>query len=528
MGEEIDRAEGFRESGAALRSGFPIGSRRVPLLAAAIGLATFFNYRKIFDGSMSVLDSGSGLDQAIYDPSVGSPWLGVLVFLALVYSKREEVFRSMAPRCSYRGALFFLASSGGLTFWAYQIAAYDLLVPSLVLQMVGIALAVGGWRLLRAIAFPLLALVAVIPLPAILINQLVFPMQLWTVSLASFLLDLLGRTHDVAGDLIVTNGIVFQVIEGCSGLKSTMSLILATVALAELVGRDAIEKTVLVMISPAVGIVVNGIRVLILILREVPAESVEHSIHGLLMIVFGVLLMGGIEAVLGRTIFHRRRRAASRVSSRSPMVGQGSVLALGGVAASSVLLGVLVSAAPIGDWGIRRLPNANIETLPPVIQGWKSHRIPFDNGFLGSVWFRHRIYRSYEKGGKSVRVFVGLEDVARRDRSGYSPKTRIPRSGWRSIETPGSPATDATDAEELLIRYPDRPVRVVHARPGYAPWGWELVSKWLGLDPRLGGGDPLKYVIRLETDVESGDGSEADLKLAQLFPEVLEWYRSPR
>ena len=43
------------------------------------------------------------------------------------------------------------------------------------------------------------------------------------------LLDLVGRAHEVRGDLLISQGVTFQVIEGCSGFKTIVSLVLAAI-----------------------------------------------------------------------------------------------------------------------------------------------------------------------------------------------------------------------------------------------------------------------------------------------------------
>jgi exosortase len=506
-------------------------ARRLPApwvstIVLVVGL--ILGYRDFFDASLSSLDLRESIEQAIYNPAEGTALLGLGVFLFLIYRRSAAILSACddSARSWIRDvAVMVLGSS--LLVWAHLTSTADLLVPALILQVASIALILGGRRLLGEVAIPLLALVVVIPLPAILVNLLVFPMQMVTVSLTSTLLDCVGRSHVVIGDLISTRGVLFQVVEGCSGLKSMFSLTLAGIAFADVTGRSRREKFVVISLAPVVGLLTNGFRVLILVLFEIGPESVEHTAFGLLMIVGGVLILAGLEWILARSVFVRWRRAETDHRTRDPIAPFSPIarrrLALVAVVVSS--LSVLLLVAPVDAFGPAPGPRINIESLPLEFDEWTGRGIRMDRSFHGSVWFRHRIYRAYEKDGSTVRVFIGLEDVAARRRSGYSPKTAIPRMGWRSIEENAVSNSPPGNPVQLVIRYPRMSVLVDHWREGYAPWGFEIFSSWLNVDRQNFGGSASVFVIRLETEIVDNDRESARLRLRQVRAFVENWTR---
>src|SRR6267378_4158908 len=63
---------------------------------------------------------------------------------------------------------------------------------SLLFLLGGMLLFFAGWKMLRAVAFPLVFLVFMIPLPALIYNQVTFPLQLLASRLASNSLELGG------------------------------------------------------------------------------------------------------------------------------------------------------------------------------------------------------------------------------------------------------------------------------------------------------------------------------------------------
>ena len=63
---------------------------------------------------------------------------------------------------------------------------------SMIFLLCGVLLFFGGWKMLRAVAFPMAFLALMIPLPALIYNQLTFPLQLLASRLSSNGLELLG------------------------------------------------------------------------------------------------------------------------------------------------------------------------------------------------------------------------------------------------------------------------------------------------------------------------------------------------
>src|SRR5208282_1419689 len=56
---------------------------------------------------------------------------------------------------------------------------------SLLVLLAGMILFLAGWKMLRAVSFPLGYLVWMIPIPAIIYNQITFPLQLIASRLAT-------------------------------------------------------------------------------------------------------------------------------------------------------------------------------------------------------------------------------------------------------------------------------------------------------------------------------------------------------
>ena len=154
-----------------------------------------------------------------------------------------------------------VAMLGVLLFaWARLVAQLDLLIDSLVLSLAGGALFIGGWRRLERFLLPLALLWLARPWPPMTIHVLQEEFQTLAGTLASAILSPVG-TVVRSGHLLAYDGRLFQVIEGCSGLRSTVTLVFATLLYADLFSRSRRQTLGLVALAGVLGIGLNGLRV---------------------------------------------------------------------------------------------------------------------------------------------------------------------------------------------------------------------------------------------------------------------------
>lgn len=522
---------------------------RAALAALVVGLLVS-NRALLGLGARAAGRASEGLDQALYEPSMMEPGLALFAFALLAFRRRSQIVERLSAGRGTPWGIAVLALGIAILLWSRQIDADRLLVPSLILQLLGAALMAGGAPLARALGLPFAALATAVPLPPQILQSLVYPLQLWTVSLSSALLDLLGRSHEVLGDLVLYRGDRFQVIEGCSGFKTIVSLVLAAIVYADFIVRDARKKGILIALAVPIGLFVNGVRVVMLILGRIPTESAEHTAYGLLAMVAGVVLVAVTEMSWTVVAGLRSHRPSPSPSPAPTSAAEPADLRAAGEPSGrrgpprpglAVLLIVVSTCAaeivPRGAWPAPG-PGLNIESLPETLDGRTARPLAVDDAWLGNVRFGHRIHRSYDAAAPdvaSIRVFIGLEDVASAEHTGDSPKTFIPRSGWRTIERRpaievGGEAGESGDWsgvwERRVIDYPDRRVLVERWRTGFAPWGLEVLGRWLGAD-RAGwmGTRRAPLVIRLEIDA-SVDEETGWLSLRQLASRVEAWRAS--
>jgi exosortase len=133
---------------------------------------------------------------------------------------------------------------------------------SFLIVLAGLILCFGGWQLLTELRFALLVLLLAIPLPAILFNQITFPLQILASKLASNLLPLFGVPVLREGNVIELPLMKLEVAEACSGIRSLMSLFTLSVLYGYFMEKSVWRRVALVLASVPIAIGANAARIL--------------------------------------------------------------------------------------------------------------------------------------------------------------------------------------------------------------------------------------------------------------------------
>jgi exosortase len=167
---------------------------------------------------------------------------------------------------------------------------------SLLLLIAGMILFLAGWDLLRAVSYPLAFLIFMIPLPAIIYNQITFPLQLLASRFATFWLELVHVPVLRDGNVLVFSNYSLEVVEACSGIRSLMALISLAVIYAYFLEPRRWVRYLLVILMVPIAIVSNAIRIMgagVMAHQFGPsaAEGFLHGFSGWVIFVAAVALL---------------------------------------------------------------------------------------------------------------------------------------------------------------------------------------------------------------------------------------------
>ena len=219
----------------------------------------------------------------------------VPLFVGYVLYQRRHQLRQVLLEPSNLGLPVMIGAIGLLL--AGSLGA-ELFVArcSLLFLLGGMLLFFAGLKMLRAVAFPLAFLALMIPLPAIIYNQVTFPLQLLASRLSSSGLELVGVPVLREGNVLVLPNYSLEVVEACSGIRSLMSLVALAVAYGYFVEKRPWVRITLVALMVPIAVASNAMRVmgagvLTYLFGPQAAEGFFHSFQGWLIFVFAVACM---------------------------------------------------------------------------------------------------------------------------------------------------------------------------------------------------------------------------------------------
>jgi exosortase len=183
---------------------------------------------------------------------------------------------------------------------------------SLVFAIAGLIFYFWGTATVRLLAFPLCFLLLMIPLPAIIYNGLVFPLQLLSSRFATATLEMIKVVPVLReGNLLILPHCTLEVVEACSGIRSLMALVALGLGYAYLAERNLGIRALLVIAMVPIAIVANGFRVVLaaLLAYYKGAQTVDgflHPITGLVIFLVAVLSLLTLHGTI--TLIRRRLR----------------------------------------------------------------------------------------------------------------------------------------------------------------------------------------------------------------------------
>jgi exosortase len=237
------------------------------------------------------------------DDNYSHGFLIVPLALYFVWERREKL-RSIPLAPSGLGLLVVL---GSVLVLIAGILGSELFLTriSILGTLVGVVLFLCGWGYLRALAFPLAFLILMIPIPAIIFNQIAFPLQLLASQFGESAMGLANVPVLREGNVLILANTTLEVAEACSGIRSLVSLLTLAIVLGYFSDPRGWVRTVIALSSVPVAIVTNGFRVAgtgIAAHQFGPAaaEGFFHEFSGWMVFVAAFVLMLAVQRAIVR------------------------------------------------------------------------------------------------------------------------------------------------------------------------------------------------------------------------------------
>lgn len=234
------------------------------------------------------------------DDDMGHGFFVPVVAAYIAWQRQEELLR-LHLRPSWIGLIVMLL---GLAQMGLGILGAELFLQrsSFVVTTVGAILLLGGWPLIRALLLPLFLLLFMIPLPAIILNQITFPLQLFASGVAETALTIIGVPVIRDGNVLELANQKLSVVEACSGIRSLMSLTFLSLIYGYFFDTRMWVRAALFLGSIPIAIAANAFRVSMTgVISEFNPELAQgffHLLEGWLIFVFALALLLLLHTVL--------------------------------------------------------------------------------------------------------------------------------------------------------------------------------------------------------------------------------------
>ncbi|WP_224983402.1 exosortase A [Geomonas agri] len=226
-----------------------------------------------------------------------------LIAIYLIWQKKAELSPAEIDSSRWGAvvlvaglALFLLSFAGGVAFPA-RVA--------MVISLFGLLWYCTGSAWIRLLAFPVLFLLFMIPVPISVIGLVSMPLQLMATKLSAKIIEYCSIPVYREGNMLYFVGTQLEVAEACSGVRSIMSLTMLGAIFAYMSQASWGRRVVLVLAAVPIAMTANIIRItgtgiLANFFGDRVARGFLHEFSGIMVFVFGLAVLGGLYSLLNR------------------------------------------------------------------------------------------------------------------------------------------------------------------------------------------------------------------------------------
>lgn len=228
-----------------------------------------------------------------------------------LYGKRREIFSAaqysykFGPLFSLAGImLYFVSLNQGARLNANDFMA--LRVFSIVIFWLGGFLFFYGIRSSRIAAFPILFLFLLAPIPSALVEEFILFLQFCSTEATHLLFKVTGAPFLREGFTFHLPGLSIEVAKQCSGIRSSLALVITSLVAGELFLQTGWKKLILVLSAIPITIMKNGLRITTLSLLGVYVDprilgSELHKSGGIPFFILALVFMAPLLIWLIKT-----------------------------------------------------------------------------------------------------------------------------------------------------------------------------------------------------------------------------------
>ena len=229
---------------------------------------------------------------ALHNDNASHILLVPVIAVWLLYVERPKISRTCA--FDFLPALLFAVPAvllGGLALWFPSVS---LSICGMILWLFAGYIAVFGRKCAQQTWFPFAFLAFAIPLPGALLDRVIYALQYTSAAVAGGIFDCIGVPVLREGFIFYLPGLSIEVAKECSGIRSSMALLILALLLAHFAFTRFWKKAVFVFAGLLMMAVKNGVRIatLTILANYVDRDYLFGRLHRQGGIVFFLIGLG--------------------------------------------------------------------------------------------------------------------------------------------------------------------------------------------------------------------------------------------
>jgi exosortase len=244
------------------------------------------------------------------DEDMGHGFFVPVLAAYIAWEKRNE-FLAVPAKANWWGLAVVVYAAIQLCVGALGAELF-LQRTAIVLSIIGAVWFVGGTRRLLVLRFPLFLLFFMVPIPAILYNQITFPLQLLASRAAEWSLMAIGIPVLREGNILELAGEKLSVVEACSGIRSLLTLSFLSLVYGYFFEKTTWMRVLLFVATAPIAMLANSARITLTgILSEYKPELAHgffHSASGWVIFMVALAMLALFHQIVNRArrILHVR------------------------------------------------------------------------------------------------------------------------------------------------------------------------------------------------------------------------------
>jgi len=193
-------------------------------------------------------------------------------------------------------AALLIGTAGLHAFAVSQDYKLSISVFALVLCWLGLVIAAYGLQVFKSLLFPLLFLLLMVPLPPPVMDKIIYGLQTASLHATSALFKVAGVPVQANGFVLSLPGLDIEVARQCSGIRSSIVIIIAGLIVQYCCLRSTWTRVIFVASVVPLAIAKNTVRIFTLsvLAMRVSPEFLEGRLHHSGGIVFFLLTLAAL------------------------------------------------------------------------------------------------------------------------------------------------------------------------------------------------------------------------------------------